>query len=289
MADSLLVITIVGGFYTAFYNYDFGLPAIVILLIVGIISYISAPIILSSFFYKYKAARARIKDILKENELLHNKTKLLYGSVPKRFKGSRFKSHYGLAGHTIDEFEKILAIGMWHEKKEVFVTALCNNGNVLKVTATIGSAFSCRPSDNANAWFKNATALNCDEIRQYHNHPINNNSTSPSMPDIRTSKLLKKYFKETNLPFRSFIIYWNKILEYKILEYSGSGEYEIVTAFDVSKTDKTDLASISAATASFLAIETEPRSIKKPGRWYVRPQGTGRTVKWPPSRNGRRR
>ena len=249
-------------------------------LIIGVISYILAPVILSSIFNKYKVARARIKDISKENELLHNKTKLLYGSVPKRFKGSHFKSHYGLAGRTLDEFEKILAIGMWHEKKEVFVTALCSNGKVLRVTATIGSAFSCRPSDNANAWFKNAIALNCDEIRQYHNHPINNNSTSPSMQDIRTSKLLEKYFKETSLPFRSFIIYWNKILEYKILEYSGGGEYKIVMAFDVSKTDTANLASISAATAS-VATETEPRSIKKPGRWYVRPQGTGRAVRWP--------
>ena len=60
-----------------------------------------------------------------------------------------FKTLYKLNQiQLIGTFERKMVHGMFNEGREVFVTAFVNDTNVLRVTATIGSKYSCRASDD---------------------------------------------------------------------------------------------------------------------------------------------
>ena len=226
MIGAVYFVYLVGLFHTQY--------LLLILLLTSLLSYWGAPLVLILLSDRYKTNRKRMKALTKEIQALRAKALTLYHSMPRRAKGRHFKSHYDLRGSTIEDFEKAIAIGMLHEQKEVWVTAFCRSENVLKVTSTIGSKFICRPSDSVTSWHKNALRLQCNEVRQYHNHLTSRNFTRPSPQDIKTTKSLEESLHKLGLQFQSYIVYWNKILEYKILEYHGDGTHKIVKALDVS-------------------------------------------------------
>jgi hypothetical protein len=96
--------------------------------------------------------------------------------------------------HTFDQYRDLkeaLSVGMFRERREVFVTALVRVGVAVRVTASIGSPFRCSATDNPARWSQHAERLGCDEIRQYHNHPVHNGTTCPSSTDTKTSAYLK--------------------------------------------------------------------------------------------------
>ena len=161
----------------------------------------------------------------------------LYESVPKRSFRSlfkKFKKHYDLSGRNLEEFERLLAIGMRHERREVWVAAFCRGQRVLRVTATIGSAYRCRPSDDLSRWTDHAEELRCTSIRQYHNHPGSCRSTSPSPQDRQTSRAIERLINGAGIEFRSYIVFWNEIGEYRITEYDDDGTQRLVQVFDTA-------------------------------------------------------
>lgn len=157
-----------------------------------------------------------------------------YESVPKRSFRSLFKKHYDLTGKTLQEFERFLAIGMRHERREVWVAAFCRGELVLRVTATIGSAYRCRPSDDLSRWPSHAEKLHCTSIRLYHNHPGSCRSTNPSPQDRRTAQVIENFLTVSGLDFHSYIVFWNEIGEYRITKYDGDGSQRIVQIFDAA-------------------------------------------------------
>ncbi len=203
----------------------------------GLVSLIVAPPILHhickaiSEGYRDKSTRAALisAEILK----LRTKVTAIYDRYRQRSKGELFKKAYELQGRSVREFEEALAIGMYREKREVFVTAFMRSGIVVRVTASIGSPYRCRPSDNPVKWKDYMIKLNCDEIRQYHNHPVHNGATRPSPADCRTTSVLKSLMGPEK-KLRSFIICWNDIREWKIFGYDETGKTWTDYEFDAS-------------------------------------------------------
>ena len=76
--------------------------------------------------------------------------------------------------------------------------------------------------------------MSCDEIRQYHNHPISSNHTHPSSIDHKTSKSLKGILGNHKDKLRSFIIYWNEIREWRIIEYDEGNKHWQQYEFDIA-------------------------------------------------------
>ena len=176
----------------------------------------------------------KIKEINFEIIDLRNKIEKIYSRYPQRAKGEQFKTAYKLKDKTLDKLEETLAVGMFKEKKEIFVTAFIRKNKAVRVTATIGNANSCQNSDDINKWPYFMDKLKCDEVRQYHNHPTTNNKTQPSRMDYFSSrKIIEKF--ESRSKFKSFIIYWNQIKEWRIMEYDHDMNYSIVKAFDIKE------------------------------------------------------
>ena len=126
------------------------------------------------------------------------------------------------------KLEEALAVGMFRENKEVFVTAFMKDNKALRVTATIGREGYCFNSDDVSKWGYHIDRLNCDEILQYHNHPVTNNKTRPSPTDYFSTKKLKRMLGVHSTKIRSLIIYWNKIHEWRVLEYDDNRKYQII-------------------------------------------------------------
>ena len=101
-------------------------------------------------------------------------------------------------------------------------------------TASIGSPFRCGPADDPSRWGTYIDRLSCDEIRQYHNHPVHNGRTAPSPEDFRSSRSLKSSLNRHADKLRSFIIYWNEIREWKVLEYDDDGKHWLIAEFDIA-------------------------------------------------------
>ncbi len=158
----------------------------------------------------------------------------IHRQVPPRGRGVQFKKAYALEGKPIPAFEFLLSSGMHKEGSEVWVSAFCREGRVLLVFASIGSPNRCRPNENILRYPDHVARLCCDELRQYHNHPVRTNETSPSDPDIHTSRYLASLLAGTGCRSRSFIVFWNAIGEHRILEHDDSGSVVHVTEFDVS-------------------------------------------------------
>jgi hypothetical protein len=157
-----------------------------------------------------------------------------YESVPKRSFRGLFKKHYDLNGKTLKEFERLLAIGMRHERREVWVAAFCRGEVVTRVTATIGSAYRCGPSDDLSKWPVHAQNLHCNSIRLYHNHPGSCRSTNPSPEDRRTARVIGELLADAGLHFSSYIVFWNEIGEYRITKYEDDGSQRLVQIFDAA-------------------------------------------------------
>lgn len=125
-----------------------------------------------------------------------------------RPKNARFKSHYGLGViQPIANFEPALAAAMLAEVNEVFVTAFCTDTIVLNVTASVGTEYRCRASDNVQQWGAKALKLGATQIRQYHSHPDVANRAVPSDVDYRSSRTLVGLVEPYGVAMRSLLVY----------------------------------------------------------------------------------
>ncbi len=139
----------------------------------------------------------------------------------KRPRRPAFKKLYDLNRvQPIEEFERKMIEGMLKEDKEVFVTAFCDSYRVLKVTASRGSKFSCRPSDNYYKWADIARKVGATEIRQYHSHPPVFGRSFISRQDRESHKFFASLLKPSGIKFRSFVVYPSRLGGAKIKEFS---------------------------------------------------------------------
>lgn len=240
LRDNLLVMSISGLFTAVFGVFLIDVVpffvAFIVLTIFFVLMNAGIRIVLKRISLRYSALVSEIEKLSGSTEEIRRLMEVVYNEYPPRRKGEQFKVAYNLKGHKIDEFEKRIAIGMNRENKEVYVTAFVKRNKVRRVTASIGSTYQCSNSDNPIYWEKYCDKLNCDEIRHYHNHPDYGNFTSPSRKDVISIKFRKTYFGSHGEKVRSFIIYWNEINEWRILEYDENGETWISSEFDVSET-----------------------------------------------------
>ena len=183
---------------------------------------------------KYRQEKKKIEKLRKMMAALRNRVDSIFQQYPSRGRGQQFKKVYSLAGKNLAELERTLAVAMFREEKEVFVTAFMRKEVAVRVTASIGSANTCSNSDNIKKWPEHIKKLGCDEIRQYHNHPTIKNETSPSAQDYRTTRDIKQMLGSYAPRLRSLIIYWNEIREWRILEYDDSPSCRIIYCFDAA-------------------------------------------------------
>jgi DNA repair protein RadC len=165
---------------------------------------------------------------------LRDKIENVYRKYDTRKKGETFKKAYSLQGRSQTELEEALAVGMFHEQREVFIAAFMRDGIAVRITASIGSPYKCSASDNPQKWGYYMSKLRCTELRQYHNHPVHNGSTEPSLTDIRTSGKIGQLLGAQSSKLKSLIIFWNSHQEWKVLEYAANGQYWISHEFDAS-------------------------------------------------------
>jgi hypothetical protein len=170
-----------------------------------------------------------------EKAQIRQKTTDLIARFPTRRKSEQFKVAYFLKNKPIADLEASLALGMYKEGKEVWVTAFVKNGIAVRVTASIGSASSCHAKDDPQQWAHHFLRLGCDELRQYHNHPTTSNETEPSPTDFRTVGVLKRMLLQHGIAIKAFIFYWNQIGEWRLLQYDDSGYQSVHTVFDVTE------------------------------------------------------
>ena len=187
-----------------------------------------------SVFRTYRQWLDRSAQIVAEIVGLRSRVSAIFDKHRERGKGEQFKKAHDLSGRLLRELEEALSVGMYRERREVFVTAFMRRGVAVRVTASIGSPYRCSAADNPARWKQHAEKLGCDEIRQYHNHPVHNGKTQPSATDFRTSQSLKSVLGSHFPKLRSFIIYWNSIREWKIVEYDDKGQYWLYSEFDAA-------------------------------------------------------
>ena len=184
---------------------------------------------------RYRAAWRRSCQVRAERARLRQALAERLNAFRVRARGESFKKAYGLAGRDIRSLEEALAVGMHRERREVFVTAFMRSGVVVRVTASIGSSYRCRPADDPAKWRDHIDRLRCDEVRQYHNHPVYEGSTTPSAGDIRTSRQFEKLLGAHASKLRSFIICWNRVGEWRVIEYDARGGHWMHDAFDIAR------------------------------------------------------
>ena len=204
----------------------------------GIGATIAAAVILHfawrSVFPTYARWSERTSQLLSELEEIRARMAAVFAKYPDRRKGQQFKKAYDLTGKTLRELEESLSVGMHREGREVFVTAFMRNDIAVRVTAAIGSPYRCSASDNPEHWSSHVDRHECDEVRQYHNHPDRNGTTSPSPTDFSTAESLRKILCFHSSKLRSFVICWNIIGEWKIIEYEPSGRSWLHSEFDAA-------------------------------------------------------
>lgn len=131
-----------------------------------------------------------------------------------------FKTQYKLNQvQPIGTFERRMVRGMFIEGREVFVTAFVNDTHVLRVTATIGSKYSCRPSDDVTLWGEKACEIGATKIRQYHNHPSVYGRARPSQTDRRTHASLKSCVTPWGVEFQSILVYKSRLGTVEMKEF----------------------------------------------------------------------
>jgi len=142
-------------------------------------------------------------------------------TLKKKQRKPPFKKRYDLdRRQPIDIFEGKMANAMLAEGKEVFVTAFCNNDEVLTVTATVGSRGSCCPSDNVHNWGEKANRIGATEIRQYHNHPPVFGRSFISSKDKKSNMFFHELLQQYNIRLRSFLVFSSRFGGYRIQEYN---------------------------------------------------------------------
>ena len=208
----------------------------------GLVALLTLPLgvqfVIKHFFPRYKALLDDLHKIKSEVSSLRRSVDAVYNKYRLRNKGEQFKRAYELGGKGIKDCEESLAVGMSREKKEIFVTCFMKAEEVVRVTASIGSVFRCSASDDPRRWKQHIERLDCDELRQYHNHPINNNRTCPTLIDHQTSQSLKQILGHHSNKLRSFIIFWNEIREWRLMEYDEKGKHWLIYEFDIAAQQK---------------------------------------------------
>jgi len=204
----------------------------------GLLALFTVPLILHhmwrGLFGRYRRWSDRESQIKAEIAGLRQRITAIFDKYRERAKGERFKAAYDLMGKTIQELEESLAVGMFRERREVFVTAFVRAGIAVRVTASIGSPYRCAAADDPARWVQHIERLKCDEIRQYHNHPEHNGKTRPSPMDFRTSRSLKSLLGPHGAKLHSLIICWNRICEWKVFEHDHEQKYWLCFEFDAS-------------------------------------------------------
>jgi hypothetical protein len=207
-------------------------------LLAGLGSLIILPLILHRVwrfaFPTYRAWSDRSMRVREEIVGLQKRIAAIFERYRERQKGELFKQAYDLTGRSVRDLEEALSVGMFRERCEVFVTAFIRHGVAVRVTASIGSPFRCSAADNPTKWKEHFERLGCDEIRQYHNHPVHNGNTRPSPTDVKASASLKALLGPYGPKLRSLIICWNAIREWKVFEYDESGRYSLHFEFDAA-------------------------------------------------------
>ncbi len=140
-------------------------------------------------FPTYRAWSDRSSHIRAEIADLQERIAAVFNKYRERQKGERFKQAYDLMGRSVRDLEEALSIGMFRERREIFVTAFMRGGVAVRVTASIGSPFRCSAADNPARWKEHVQRFGCDEIRQYHNHPVHGGSTQPSPLNVRNVRV----------------------------------------------------------------------------------------------------
>lgn len=205
-------------------------------LLTGLAALLLLPLVLHWSWFcilpAYRSRADRLATIGAEIAGLKRCMAAVFDKYRTRRKGERFKQVYDLAGRSVHDLEEALAIGMFRERREVFVTAFMRDGMAVRVTASIGTPFRCRAADNPARWKDHATRLRCDEIRQYHNHPDHGGSTVPSKTDIRSAGAIRKLLGPHGGKLRSLLICWNELREWKVFEYDEAGRHSLHFEYD---------------------------------------------------------
>lgn len=186
-------------------------------------------------FPAYRSWSDRSSQIIGEIAGLRRRIAAVFEQYRERQKGEQFKKAYNLNGRSVRDLEEALSVGMYRERREVFVTAFVRAGVAVRVTASIGSPFRCSAADNPARWREHAERLGCDEIRQYHNHPVHNGKTGPSPSDVKTSAALKSLLGPRDSQLRSLIICWNGLREWKVFEHDETGRTWLHFEFDAAR------------------------------------------------------
>ncbi len=212
-------------------NLRFGLTA-------ALASLIALPLLLHPLWRllipAYRSRSERRAAIRRELRGLDRRIAAIFAGYRERQQGEHFKKAYELAGRPVRDLEEALSVGMFRERREVFVTAFMRQGIAVRVTASIGSPMRCSAADNPARWKEHVERLGCDEIRQYHNHPVHNGHTSPSRTDVRTSKSLRTLLGPHGARLRSLIICWNAAREWKVFEHDTTGKHWLHFEFDAA-------------------------------------------------------
>jgi DNA repair protein RadC len=187
-----------------------------------------------AIFPAYRGWARRSKQITQEIVQLRARVTAMFDSYRRRSKGEAFKKAYALAGKSKSQLEEALAIGMYRERREVFVTAFMRAGVAVRVTASIGSPYKCAAADNPARWAEHVDRLGCDEIRQYHNHPAHSGTTRPSPTDFRTSTSLRRLLGQHGPKLTSLIICWNGLREWRVFEHDDADRHWLCFEFDAS-------------------------------------------------------
>jgi hypothetical protein len=207
-------------------------------LLMALLSLVVLPLILHRVwrltFPKYREWSDRSSNIRGEIAGLQKRIASIFEKYRERQKGERFKQAYDLAGRSVHDLEEALSVGMFRERREVFVTAFMRRGMAVRVTASIGSPFRCSATDDPTQWKDHTERLACDEIRQYHNHQAYNGTTRPSPRDIKSAGALKLILGPHGPKLHSLIICWNDLREWKVFEYDEAGRQSLHFEFDAA-------------------------------------------------------
>ena len=119
--------------------------------VVVLITFAIAPVIFHCvwrlLFRPYRQWSDRSTEIADQISRLRGKVASIFEMYPERKKGEQFKRAYYLTGKSLHGLEEALSIGMYREKREVFVTAFMRAGIAVRVTASIGSPHRCSSAD----------------------------------------------------------------------------------------------------------------------------------------------
>lgn len=229
-------------FFTTFAIVCLCIFLLVIVKLISIMQYLAACIVLApaiswvlnNTWEAQQRRNERRSSLCSEMKDLREKILHLFLKYDARKRGETFKKAYSLQGRGLRELEEALAVGMFHEKREVFVAAFIRNAIAVRVTASIGSPYKCSAADNPGKWGYYMGKLRCTELRQYHNHPVHNGLSSPSLTDIRTAGKIESLLGAHSAKLRCLIIFWNPYQEWKVLEYGANGKYWISHEYDAS-------------------------------------------------------